>query len=74
MTDMLFIRQVPRYLYARYDVVRTRRCINYWITLGLLVGDIVVFLKTEKTRDGELYTRKPWVDKFIEAYSRRKRA
>ncbi len=71
MTDMLFIRQVPEYLYMKYDVRRTRRCINYWITLGLLVKSMVVFLETETTRDGELYTRKPWVDKFIEAYSRR---
>ncbi len=73
MTDMLFIRQVPEYLHTKYGVRRTRRAITYWITLGLMVRNNIVYLKTKKTRDGQLYTRKPWVDDFIDKLSRRKR-
>lgn len=74
MTDMLFISQVPDYLYMRYSVRRTRRAVNYWATVGLLGLNKRVYLKTEWTKDHQLFTRKPWVDDFVDKVSRRTRA
>ena len=74
MTDMLFMAQVPEYLYMKYSVRRTRRAISYWTTDGLLVNGRCVYLKTDWTPADQLYTRKAWVDNFIEKVSRRKRA
>jgi len=71
MTDMLFIRQVPEYLRMKYSVRRTRRTITYWTTKGYLVRGRRVRLKTERTRDNQVFTRQGWVDAFIEKVSRR---
>lgn len=71
MTDMLFIYQVPEYLHMKYGVVRTRRCVTYWTTRGYLVKGKRTRLRTERTKDNQVYTRQAWVDKFIERTSRR---
>ena len=73
MTDMLLIAQIPEYLYMKYSVCRTRRAISYWTTDGLLVNGGCVYLKVELTAAGQLYTRKAWVDHFIDRVSRRSR-
>lgn len=73
MTDMLFIAQIPRYLYMKYSVCRTRRAIAYWFEDGLLVDGKRVYLEVNKTSAGQLYTRKAWVDDFIEKMGRRSR-
>ena len=73
MTDMLFIAQIPEYLYMKYSVRRTRRAISYWITAGLLVRGKRIFLRVEQTKTHLMYTRKPWVDRFIDKMSRRER-
>lgn len=70
MTDMLFIYQVPEYLRMKYSVRRTRRCITYWITKGYLVGSKRVHLKTERTKNNQVFTRQAWVDTFINKVSR----
>ena len=74
MTNMLFIQQVPDYLYMKYSVRRTRRAVSYWIRVGLMGRNRRVYLRTERTKDNQLFTRKPWVDYFIFQVSRRKRA
>ena len=76
MTDMLFISQVPAYLLLKYGVRRTRRAVSYWINEGRLVNDKRVYLMTRETQSDpcQLYTRKPWVDKFIDKMSRRNTA
>lgn len=71
MTDMLFIYQVPEYLLMKYNVRRTRRCVTYWTTKGYLVKGKRTRLRTERTKDNQVYTRKPWIDKFIERCSKR---
>jgi len=71
MTDMLFICQIPEYLYMKYNVRRTRRAISYWTTAGFLVRGKRVYLRTGRTRDNQLYTRQRWVDNFIDKVSRR---
>ena len=73
MSDMLFISQISEYLYMKYGVRRVRRTISYWTKFGLLVKGKHVRLKTARTRDNQLYTRKAWVDRFIEKVSRRDR-
>lgn len=72
MTDKLFfIREVPEYLLMKYSCGRTRRAVTYWTTKGYLVRGHYVRLRTERTRDNQVYTRQAWVDKFIEKVSRR---
>lgn len=73
MTDMLFMAQVPEYLYMKYSVRRTRRAVSYWTTVGLLVNGGCVYLKVDVTPANQLYTRKAWVDDFIEKVSKRGR-
>lgn len=73
MTSLLFTSQVPDYLYMKYSVRRVRRTITYWITDGLLVNGKRIFLKTRRSRDGQLYTRCYWVDEFIEKLGERDR-
>ena len=72
MTDMLFMAQVPEYLNTRYGVRRTRRAVSYWASKGVIGRRGRVYLQTETTPAGERFTRKPWVDHFIERVSRRK--
>ena len=72
MTDMLFISQIPEYLYMKYGVRRTRRAVSYWTTKGYVVNGRRVFLKVDQTKTYQLFSRKAWVDKFIDKVSRRK--
>lgn len=75
MSDMLFMSQIPEYLRMKYSVRRTRRAISYWTTDGYLVRGKRVYLKTKLTKltkDYQRYTRKEWVDRFIDKVSRRR--
>ena len=63
---MLRISQVPAYLEANYGVTRDARTIYMWTHKGLKVGGKVVKLKSGKDNLGQVFTRKEWVDRFIE--------
>lgn len=64
-SKLLFISEVPEYLYKKYGVRRTLRMVRKWITDGYTVKDKRVYLKMLKTYIGQQYTREEFVDEFI---------
>ena len=70
-STMLFLPQVPEYLYAKYGVVRCGRVIRFWADRGYSVKGKRVYLKVLKAAMGQMYTRKEWVDEFIKKVGNR---
>ena len=68
---MLRIHQVKDYLYSKYGVIRCTRGIRNWINMGLLVIDERVKLQVDRNSMGEQFTRRKWVDEFIEKVGER---
>lgn len=69
INNRLRISAVPGYIYGLTGEWRAVRTVNYWIQKGLDCDDKKIYLKSEK-RCGITYTRKSWVDKFLEEMNR----
>lgn len=69
INDRLRISAVPVYIYGLTGEMRAVRTMNYWIRKGLNCGGKKIYLKSEK-RCGIVYTRKSWVNKFLEEMNR----
>lgn len=65
------LSQVHDYLYREYSVIRCPRVIRNWVNIGLLVRNRRIKLRAEKDNMGDWFTRKEWIDKFIEKVSTR---
>jgi len=67
--DRLRISAVPVYILSKTGELRQTRTVNYWIKQGLIINGKKLRLRSEK-RCGIRYTRRSWVDEFIEGISR----
>lgn len=67
--DRMRISAVPVYILNKTGELRSRRAVSYWTKQGLQKGGRTLRLKSEKIC-GIVYTRKSWVDKFIEEINR----
>lgn len=63
--DRLRISYVPAYLHSLTGETRCEHTIRNWINRGVRLGDRVVKLRSEKLY-GLVYTRKCWLDEFIQ--------
>ena len=64
--DIIKIRQIPEYVYEKYDLDISRMTAHNWATVGAF-GHIL------QTMDGAgpLRVKKEWVDEFISTLPRR---
>ena len=69
ITDRLRISAVPTYIYGLTGEWRAVRTVSYWTKKGLDRGGEKIYLKSEK-RCGIVYTRKSWVNEFLEKMNR----